>query len=699
LHQLSASPATLPPPSAAGAIGVDVAGYQHPGGAAIDWPKVAAAGYKFAFIKATEGDYYANPYYASDLAQAKAAGLYAAGYHFAVPNVSGGASQADYALANDGYAPDGRTLPLALDIEYNPYGPECYGLSAPQMVSWVSAFTAEAQRVTGQRPIIYTTADWWDTCTGDSTAFGSDPLWVAAYRSAAPPVPAGWGNWTFWQYTSRGSVPGITGYTDVSYFLQAAAGLLDPGSQQNAVGTAVQLQVTSLNAADGQSPQFAASDLPPGLSISSSGMITGTISPAASGTYEVTVTATSSSGATGSASFPWTVTSGQPSPSPSLSRPSSPSPSPFQLPSDSAPPSPSPSPSGSASASASPSDPPTPFDSPTPSDSALPSPPATESSPGGPVTADDSKAHCIIPHFPGGVLDQSVINQISGVTGITYNCLGTFANPAPDWTAWEQPWMFSTTSDGWDAWLAADPAHQVVMGMDLIPQSVSDTSDPVAWEQPCAAGGYDQYATALAQNLVSYGAGGIVIRLGVEANGNWEADYVGTTTQEMSAWAQCFDNEVTAMRAVPGAHFLFVWNPNVCTADLPLGAWYPGDSYVDIIGIDAYDQDCSTLKTVSQEGWAAYAADSSANNPNDPNFPSLDNIEAFAAAHGKPLAFPEWGLDTGLPDDTDYVAGMAQMFSQDDFSFESYFDVGDDGTAALGPDIPDATAAYSQAFR
>ena len=40
-----------------------------------------------------------------------------------------------------------------------------------------------------------------------------------------------------------------------------------------------------------------------------------------------------------------------------------------------------------------------------------------------------------------------------------------------------------------------------------------------------------------------------------------------------------------------------------------------------------------------------------------------------------------------------------QMFSQDDFSFESYFDTNDDGIAPLGSTIPNATAAYSQAFK
>jgi Glycosyl hydrolase family 26 len=331
--------------------------------------------------------------------------------------------------------------------------------------------------------------------------------------------------------------------------------------------------------------------------------------------------------------------------------------------------------------------------SPAPTDSAS----GTRS--GGTITAGDSKAHCITPNFPGGVLDQSVISKASSLTGISYNCLETFANPMPTWDDWEAPWMFSTTSDGWDAWLAANPAHQVVMGMDLIPQSVSDNTNPLTWEQPCAAGAYNQYATALAQNLVSYGAGSIVIRLGIEANGNWEADYVGSTTQEMNDWAQCFDNEVTAMRAVPGTSFLFVWNPNACTANLPLSGWYPGNSYVDIIGVDAYDEDCSTLKTVSQEGWAAYATNSATNNPNDPNFPSLDNIAAFAASHGKSLSFPEWGIDSGLPDDATYVADMAQIISQRTFSFESYFDTNDHGIVPLGPAIPNATAAYSQAFK
>ena len=315
-----------------------------------------------------------------------------------------------------------------------------------------------------------------------------------------------------------------------------------------------------------------------------------------------------------------------------------------------------------------------------------------------PITAGNSKANCITPNFPGGVLHQSIIDRISAVTSVGYNCLDVFDNPMPNWADWETPWMFRDPGDGWDSWLAANPAHQVVMAQDLIPQSVSDNSDPLTWEQTCASGGYNQYAATLAKNLVSYGAAFVVIRLGVEANGSWEDDYVGTTSAEASDWSKCYDNEVAAMRAVPGQRFYFVWNPNICTANIPLSAWYPGNAYVNIIGADAYDKDCGTLKTVGQEGWESYATDSSNGSAANSIFPSLANIEAFAVAQGKPMSFPEWALTTG-DDDATYVTDMAHMFNSDDFAFQSYFDDGDDGTARLGSAIPKATAAYTKRFK
>jgi len=332
----------------------------------------------------------------------------------------------------------------------------------------------------------------------------------------------------------------------------------------------------------------------------------------------------------------------------------------------------------------------------TPNSSATTGNPAKSSS--GTITTGDSKANCITLKYDYGVLNKSEVAAATSLTGITYNCLETFANPAPTWADWTNPWVFGETYDGWQSWLAANPTHQIVMGVDLIPQSISNNNDPLTWEQACAAGSYNQYATTLAKDLVSHGAGGIVIRLGIEANGSWEADYVGSTTTEMNAWAKCYDNEVTAMRAVPGTHLMFVWNPNICTQDFPLSQWYPGNSYVDIIGADSYDVDCTTNKTVGQEGWTAYATDSAAGSPGDPNFPSVDNIAAFAKSNGKPMSFPEWGLVAGK-DDPAYMTDMGNMFNSDNFAFESYYDTNTNDVAPLGSSTPSATAAYSQAFK
>jgi serine protease len=79
----------------------------------------------------------------------------------------------------------------------------------------------------------------------------------------------------------------------------------NPGNQSTAVGTAVSLQINGSDSASGQTLTYTATGLPAGLSISSSGRITGT--PTTSGTSSVSVTAKDSTGASGSTSFSWTV--------------------------------------------------------------------------------------------------------------------------------------------------------------------------------------------------------------------------------------------------------------------------------------------------------------------------------------------------------------------------------------------------------
>ena len=227
------APAGNAPAQKAQRRGVDVAAYQHPNRAAINWRRVARSGISFAMVKATEGTYYRNPYALSDLNAARAAGLSVGAYAFAIPNGNGGRRgaipQADYVLSYLG--PLAASVPVMLDIEFNPYsGGECYGRSATQMVSWVERFSGEIQARTGRRPYIYTPQGWWNPCAGGSAALHKNLLWVPNYTTASSPaMPSGWAMWRIWQYTSSGSVPGIQdpGFTDLN---RLAAGFTSLGS-------------------------------------------------------------------------------------------------------------------------------------------------------------------------------------------------------------------------------------------------------------------------------------------------------------------------------------------------------------------------------------------------------------------------------------------------------------------------------------
>ena len=195
-------------PAAAATVthGLDVSSYQ----GNVNWTAQWNAGARFAYVKATEGTYYTNPYFAQQYNGSYNVGMVRGSYHFARPDTTTGATQADYFIAHGGgWSKDGRTLPGALDIEYNPYGAECYGLSQAAMRSWVSSFVNRYHTRTGRWATIYTTTDWWTTCTGNYGGFwANDPLWIARYASAPGTLPSGAPFWSFWQYSDSGPFAG-----------------------------------------------------------------------------------------------------------------------------------------------------------------------------------------------------------------------------------------------------------------------------------------------------------------------------------------------------------------------------------------------------------------------------------------------------------------------------------------------------------
>ncbi|MPY77935.1 MAG: lysozyme [Actinophytocola sp.] len=183
-----------------GIEGIDVSGWQRE----VDWRHWWDKGKRFAYVKATEGTGYRNPYFTQQYNGSYDVGMIRGAYHFALPDRSSGAAQARYFVdRGGGWSDDGKTLPGALDLEYNPYGGTCYGKGKQVMRAWIADFHDTYRERTGRAPVIYTSTSWWNQCVGDGHGFEKTvPLWVARYADEIGDLPAGWDTHTFWQYSN-----------------------------------------------------------------------------------------------------------------------------------------------------------------------------------------------------------------------------------------------------------------------------------------------------------------------------------------------------------------------------------------------------------------------------------------------------------------------------------------------------------------
>ena len=316
---------------------------------------------------------------------------------------------------------------------------------------------------------------------------------------------------------------------------------------------------------------------------------------------------------------------------------------------------------------------------------------STPTSHKGLITAGPSRKNCV--ELPKLKLTNGAFPVTSGVkafeaqTGTSVSCLTEYLNGAPTWTQWENPYI-TAPYEGETTWIAGAPqSRQLVLQVDLIPVSLKNINDPLGWEQACASGQFDSYAQRLGVNLVEGGLQNSVIRLGAEMNGPWETDFIGTTTNEQHLWATCFSNEVAAMRHASGEHFLFDWNPNSCYENIPLKNYYPGNAYVDILGLDLYDASCVSPNT--PVSWTQLS-----------RLPTgLMDFEAFAQARHKPMSFPEWGLvKSPKGDDPAFIDGIGSTIASRNFAFAGYFDSKNTGTLQIGPAAPLSLAAYRKWF-
>lgn len=187
------------------------------------------------------------------------------------------------------------------------------------------------------------------------------------------------------------------------------------------------------------------------------------------------------------------------------------------------------------------------------------------------------------------------------------------------------------------------------------------------------------YAAMAAAVLAKHPAasGPIVIRPAWEFQGGWFPWATGTSEQ-IATFIAVFQRIVGIFRAA-SSRFVFEWCPNFPYSAVNIESCYPGDAYVDIIGMDVYYQPGSGTGYGSD--FFRWCRDATY---------GLSWQVSFAAAHGKAWGWSEFGVRDNDAAAVQCVRDMADWLAEHGALFGIYWDsdlaypgmVSDDGDAA-----------------
>lgn len=197
-------------------LGIDVSNNN----GSVDWKAVAKARFgvtrqrvRFAWVKATEGDFFTDSYLDENLAGARAHGIAVGAYHFARPDRGDAVAEAEHFLA--AYKPlVGDLLPI-LDFEHDAH------LSGVSMTAWAKRWIEHVEKQTGVEVAFYSYPYFLSGDMGGGDALHGRKLWYADYSGVGGrlsyPKQAAPFRVVAQQYTSNGSVPGVHGRVDMNY--------------------------------------------------------------------------------------------------------------------------------------------------------------------------------------------------------------------------------------------------------------------------------------------------------------------------------------------------------------------------------------------------------------------------------------------------------------------------------------------------
>ena len=287
--------------------------------------------------------------------------------------------------------------------------------------------------------------------------------------------------------------------------------------------------------------------------------------------------------------------------------------------------------------------------------------------------------------------NQAGVNSFSATTGAHVTLAETYL-PWEANTGTSVGWSYLTTQSTLASWLSSwsGTSDQMVIGVPMV--ALDGSGSPENTLAQGAAGDENANFVAIAKNLVTLGFGNAILRPGWEFDGNW---YPWTVQSNADAanFAAYWQNIVNAMQSVPGADFRFLWSP----AGFQSLSWnindaYPGNAYVDYVSFDVYDWswDGTIFPSGDPNNSATVAQSKAVFNQYLTDPEGLNWLASFAQSHNKPIAIPEWAVDSrtdghGLGDDPTFINDMYSWFIANHVAWVVYFvdDVADNNSQGI----------------
>lgn len=187
--------------------GIDVSYYQ----GVINWSSVKAAGKQFAIIRVSDGTGFLDPKFVTNWKNAKAAGLAVGAYQFFRPNQDATAQADLFVNQLNAVGFGANDLPPVIDVEVTG------GVSGSTVAARVNTWLNRVKSRTGRLPALYTSPGFWSSI-GNPTPSLLPYIWDAHWGVSCPSLPPAWPRLRFWQYSSKGSVSGISGDVDLDIY-------------------------------------------------------------------------------------------------------------------------------------------------------------------------------------------------------------------------------------------------------------------------------------------------------------------------------------------------------------------------------------------------------------------------------------------------------------------------------------------------